>query len=148
MLNDQLTINTLRELNSRLAFEITELRKENVEIPELKKKFSKVEAENIKLKAENVKLKQALEEHKSRFMKLEQNNKDIAVENAELKARVAKLEQKQLQTDEKNNFIVKSDDNAKGIDQSSVNTTSTKMKNSNDISASNISDNTSNSDAI
>ncbi|RHZ51262.1 hypothetical protein Glove_481g32 [Diversispora epigaea] len=40
----------------------------------------------------------------------------------------------------------KSDDGAKGIDQSSVNTTSTKMKNSNDTSASNISDNTSNSD--
>ncbi|CAG8643961.1 108_t:CDS:2 [Funneliformis mosseae] len=60
--------------------------------------------------------------------------------------KVAKLEQKQSKTDEKNNFIVKSDDDAKGINQSSVNTTSTKMKNSNDTSASNISDNTSNSD--
>ncbi|CAG8581144.1 4108_t:CDS:2 [Acaulospora morrowiae] len=40
----------------------------------------------------------------------------------------------------------KSDDDAKEIDQSSVNTTSTEMKNSNDTSASNISDNTSNSD--
>ncbi|CAG8615412.1 8371_t:CDS:1, partial [Diversispora eburnea] len=40
MSNDQLTINTLRELNSRFASEITELRKENAEIPELRKKFS------------------------------------------------------------------------------------------------------------
>ena len=62
------------------------------------------------------------------------NDKYTAVENAELKARVAKLEQKQSQTDEKNNFIVKLDDDAKGIDQSSVNITSTKMKNSNDTS--------------
>ncbi|RHZ60196.1 hypothetical protein Glove_357g43 [Diversispora epigaea] len=125
MTNDQLTINTLRELNSRLASEITELRKENAEISELRKKFSEVEAENNELKAEN-------------------NDKDTAVENAELKARVAKLEQKQSQTDEKNNFIVKSDDDAKGIDQSSVNITSTETENSNDTPASNISDNTSN----
>ncbi|CAG8625068.1 3677_t:CDS:1, partial [Diversispora eburnea] len=53
MLNDQLTINTLRKLNSRLASEITELRKENAEILELRKKFAEVEAENIELKAEN-----------------------------------------------------------------------------------------------
>ncbi|CAG8692028.1 14502_t:CDS:1, partial [Acaulospora colombiana] len=55
----------------------------------------------------------ALEEHESRFAKLEQNDKDAAVENAELKARVAKLEQRQSKTDEKNNFIIKSDDDAK-----------------------------------
>ncbi|CAG8580445.1 7664_t:CDS:2 [Gigaspora rosea] len=122
MSNDQLTINTLRELNARLASEITELRKENAEIPELRKKLSEVEVENIELKAENVKLN-----------KLWKNmNPDL----------VAKLEQKQSQTNE--NFIVKSDDDAKGIDQSSVNT----MKNSNDTPASNISDNTSNSDDV
>jgi hypothetical protein len=45
MSSDQLTTNILRELNSRLASEITELRKENAEIPELRKKISKVEAE-------------------------------------------------------------------------------------------------------
>ncbi|RHZ74198.1 hypothetical protein Glove_227g120 [Diversispora epigaea] len=110
MSNDQLTINTLKELNSRFVSEITKLRKENVEILELKKKFSKVEAENIKLRVENVKLKQALEEYEFRFVKLEQNDKNTAIENSELKVRVAKLKQKQLQTDEKNNFIVKSDD--------------------------------------
>ncbi|CAG8626928.1 14834_t:CDS:2 [Cetraspora pellucida] len=111
-------------------------------------KQSKIKSENIKLKAENVKLKQSFEEHEYRFIKLEQNNKDTASENVKLKARIAKLEQKQSQTDEKNNFIVKSDDDAKGIDQSSVNTISTKMKNSNDTLASNISDNTSNFDDV
>ncbi|CAG8565187.1 19302_t:CDS:2 [Cetraspora pellucida] len=107
MLNNQLTINILRELNSRLAFKITELRKENVEIPELRKNFSKS----------------------------------------------WKLEQKQSKTNEKNNFIVKSDDDVKKINQSLVckagysvsNTTSTKIKNSNDT---NISDTTSNSDVV
>ncbi|KAF0561131.1 zinc finger bed domain-containing protein 1-like [Gigaspora margarita] len=121
MSNDQLTINTLRELNSRLASEITELRKENAEISELRKKFSKVEAENIELKAEKVKLKQALKEHESKFVKLEQNDKDTAVENAELKARVAKLEQKQSQNDEeRSNHIVKLDDDTKEIEQVST----------------------------
>ncbi|CAG8801791.1 30944_t:CDS:2, partial [Gigaspora margarita] len=69
--------------------------------------------------------------YESRFVKLEQNNKDTAVENAELKARVAKLEQKQSQTD----------DDAKRINQSLVNTISIKIENSNDTLASNISDN-------
>ncbi|RHZ84225.1 hypothetical protein Glove_84g177 [Diversispora epigaea] len=62
-----LQTNDFFQLNSRLASEITELRKENAEISELRKKFSEVEAENIKLKAENVKLIQALEEHESRL---------------------------------------------------------------------------------
>ncbi|CAG8615419.1 3204_t:CDS:2, partial [Paraglomus occultum] len=135
---------SLEERISKLVAENDILRREDTEI-----KF-----ENNELKAENVKLKQALEEHESRFAKLEQNDKDTAVENAELKVRVAKLEQKQSKTDEKNNFIIKSDDDAKEINQSSVceagypvsNTISTKMKNSNDTPASNISDNTSNSD--
>ncbi|RIB14273.1 hypothetical protein C2G38_1668804 [Gigaspora rosea] len=127
----QSTIDSLRELNTKFILQIDELRKENADI-----------------KAENIKLKQDKAEIEARFVKLEQNDKDTATENAELKARVAKLEQKQSQTDEKNNFIVKSDDDAKGIDQSSVNTISTKMKNSNDTPASNISDNTSNSDDV
>ncbi|CAH1768743.1 14925_t:CDS:2 [Entrophospora sp. SA101] len=62
MSNNQSTINTLRELNSRLASEITELGKENVNI----------KAENI------IKLKQAIEENamlKIRFEELEKKNK-------------------------------------------------------------------------
>ncbi|RIB16927.1 hypothetical protein C2G38_2038167 [Gigaspora rosea] len=127
----QSTIDSLRELNTKFILQIDKLRKENADI-----------------KAENIKLKQDKAEIEARFIKLEQNDKDTASENAELKARVAKLEQKQSQTDEKNNFIVKSDDDAKGIDQYSVNTISAKMKNSNDTPASNISDNTSNSDDV
>ncbi|CAG8579922.1 16222_t:CDS:2 [Acaulospora colombiana] len=57
----------------------------------------------------------ALEERESRFANWSRTIKDAAVENAELKVRVAKLEQKKSQTDEKNNFIVKSDDDAKII---------------------------------
>lgn len=74
--NPQSTIKTLRELNSDLIRQITELRKN----------FAEVETENIKLKQD--------EEIEARFVKLERNDKDTATENAEL--RVAKLEQKQL----------------------------------------------------
>ena len=35
------SINSLRELNSKLLAEIAELRKENAEIPELREKFLK-----------------------------------------------------------------------------------------------------------
>ncbi|CAG8560545.1 7955_t:CDS:2 [Ambispora gerdemannii] len=51
---DSSKIDSLKELNSKLLAEITNLRKENAEIPELRKKFSEVEAENNELKAENV----------------------------------------------------------------------------------------------
>ncbi|RHZ81458.1 hypothetical protein Glove_120g145 [Diversispora epigaea] len=50
MSNDQLTINSLRELNSRLASEITELRKENAEIPELRKNFPKLRPRTSSIK--------------------------------------------------------------------------------------------------
>jgi len=134
--------------------QISKLIAENTEI---KKKYAEVEAENAKLKeiikqstrreaeyeARIKKLEQSDKEKaglKTKFEALERKNKmdtaNLTVENIELKTRVAKLEQKQSQTD----------GDAKGIDQSSVNTISTKMKNSNDTPASNISDNTSNSD--
>ena len=47
------SIDSLRELNSKLLVEIAELRKENAEIPELREKllkFAEVEAENAKLR--------------------------------------------------------------------------------------------------
>ncbi|CAG8625674.1 9936_t:CDS:2 [Paraglomus brasilianum] len=62
----QSTIKTLRELNSDLVRQITELRK----------KFAEVEAENIEVKAENAKLRQDMEEYEIRFAKLEQNDKE------------------------------------------------------------------------
>ncbi|CAH1765112.1 4504_t:CDS:1 [Entrophospora sp. SA101] len=69
MVNTQSQIDSLRELNSKLVAEIANLRKENTEIPELKK-------ENAVLLAENARLKRAMEEHEARFAKLEQNDKD------------------------------------------------------------------------
>ena len=68
---------SLRELNAKLLAEIAKLRKENVEIPELREKllrFAEVEAENAKLK-------QIIEENARRDS-----------ENAELKSRVGELE--------------------------------------------------------
>ena len=47
------SIDSLRELNSKLLAEIAELRKENTEIPELREKllkFAEIEAEKVKLR--------------------------------------------------------------------------------------------------
>ncbi|CAG8716030.1 7863_t:CDS:2 [Cetraspora pellucida] len=105
MKDAQSTIDSLRELNSDLIRQITELRK----------KFAEIETENIKLKQDK-------EEIEARFVKLEWNDKDTATENAELKARVAKLEQKQLQNDKEKSFhIAKLDKNSREIKQSLVN---------------------------
>ena len=43
---------SLRELNAKLLAEITELRKENTEIPKLREKFAEVEAEKVELRRE------------------------------------------------------------------------------------------------
>ncbi|CAG8452821.1 10226_t:CDS:2 [Ambispora gerdemannii] len=78
MANTQ-SIDLLKELNSKLLTEISDLRKENSDV-----------------KAENTKLKQAMEENaelKSRIDELEKNRTDSDAENAELRVRVAKLEQ-------------------------------------------------------
>ncbi|CAG8595081.1 9366_t:CDS:2, partial [Dentiscutata heterogama] len=66
----------------------------------------------------------------------------IVKENTKLKARVAKLEQNQSQNDEEKSnsnvlrsndaSVSKSDDDTRGIEQSTVKTISTKMENSND----------------
>ncbi|CAG8620241.1 8976_t:CDS:2, partial [Diversispora eburnea] len=70
------------------------------------------------------KLQRSDKEKTNLIAKLEQNDKDTA-------AGVAKLEQKQSQDDEKSNFIAKSDDDTREINQSSVIITSTKTENSN-----------------
>ncbi|RHZ67209.1 hypothetical protein Glove_302g50 [Diversispora epigaea] len=147
MQKTQSTIDSLKELNSRLVVEIDKLRKENVEIPELRKKFAEVEAKKAELEAKNTELlKQIMEENtkreadtvelKARIKELEKNKIDttaLKTENDELKARVAKLEQKQLQNDkEKTNLIAKLDDDTRENNQSSVNTASCKV-NSDDI---------------
>ena len=55
MSNAQPTMDSLRELNTKLLAEIAELRKENSEIPELREKllkFAEVGAEKMKLRQE------------------------------------------------------------------------------------------------
>ncbi|RGB31504.1 hypothetical protein C1646_817254 [Rhizophagus diaphanus] len=91
------SIDSLRELNSKLLAEIAELRKGNDEIPELREKllkFAEVEAENAKLRQiieENAKRDAENAEHKIRIEELEKNSADISAENAELKAELAEL---------------------------------------------------------
>ena len=91
------SIDSLRELNSKLLAEIAELRKVNAEISELREKllrFAEVEAENAKLRQiieENAKRDAENAEHKIRIEELEKNSADISAENAELKAELAKL---------------------------------------------------------
>ena len=70
------SIDSLRELNSKLLAEIAELRKENTEIPELREKLLKF----AEVEAENAKLRQIIEENAKRD-----------AENAELKTEVARL---------------------------------------------------------
>ncbi|CAG8845634.1 5121_t:CDS:2, partial [Gigaspora margarita] len=54
----KLTINTLRELNSRLVLQIDELRKENAEVKKNKTDTVKLTAENVELKDKVTKLEQ------------------------------------------------------------------------------------------
>ncbi|KAF0441917.1 hypothetical protein F8M41_003748 [Gigaspora margarita] len=58
MANTQSKIDLLEKQNSKLLAEITMLRKENVEIPELRRKFAEVEAENEKLTGYEREIKQ------------------------------------------------------------------------------------------
>ncbi len=82
----QSEIDSLREINSKLLAEITELRKENAE----------VKAENIEVKAENVKLKHALEEHEARFTDLEQRDKEKTNLIAKLDDDIKEIKQEQI----------------------------------------------------
>ncbi|CAG8657986.1 2710_t:CDS:2 [Gigaspora rosea] len=109
VLNTQPTIESLRELNSRLVLQIDELRK----------KFTEVESENIKLK-------QSFEEYAVlmiRFEELEKKNKadtaNLTAENIKLKDRVTKLEQIQSHNDNKKH-IAKLDDDIEKIKQVST----------------------------
>ena len=85
MENTQSTIDSLRELNSRLVSQIDKLRYKFAEVEaeniKLKAENEKVKAENTDIKADNVKLKQALEEHETRITNLEQKDKVKAITN-------------------------------------------------------------------
>ncbi|CAG8756167.1 hypothetical protein C2G38_2231489 [Gigaspora rosea] len=82
----QSEIESLKEINSKLLAEITELRKENAE----------VKAKNIEDKAENAKLKHALEEHEVRFMDLEQKDKEKTNFIAKLDDDIKEIKQEQI----------------------------------------------------
>src|SRR4051812_15173146 len=76
LLSNMQSIDSLRELNAKLLAEIAELRKENAEIPDLKRKFAEIESEKVELKARIAELlRQAVEESERRD-----------VENAEIRA--------------------------------------------------------------
>src|SRR6266496_5143800 len=94
---------SLRELNAKLLVEITELRKENAEIPELREKllkFAEVEAEKVELrwefKARSDELEKTIADYSVKIgkfnaiiMELEKNNAvttKLKSENAELNA--------------------------------------------------------------
>ncbi|GET03338.1 hypothetical protein GLOIN_2v1495260 [Rhizophagus clarus] len=97
---------SLKELNAKLLTEITELRKENAEIPKLREKSLKFEAENGELKAINAEipdLKRKISkfdaergELKRRIVEAlsmtEEKRTRRDAENAKLKARIEELE--------------------------------------------------------
>ncbi|CAG8853416.1 9234_t:CDS:1, partial [Gigaspora margarita] len=64
--NTQYTIVSLKELNTKLIVEISELRK----------KYAELEAKNIKVEAKNAKLKQDKEEVEAKFLNLEQRDRE------------------------------------------------------------------------
>ncbi|GES98558.1 hypothetical protein GLOIN_2v1778212 [Rhizophagus clarus] len=111
------SIDSLRELNSKLLAEIAKLRKENDElkdknneIPDLRRKFAELEAEKAELKGRIAELlRQAVEESKrrdvenaklkARIEELEKNKTvttKLESENAEFRDRITKVEQKQM----------------------------------------------------
>ena len=77
----QSEIDSLREINSKLLAEITELKKENAEV-----------------KAENVKLKHALEKHEARFTSLEQRDEEKATLIAKLDDDIKEIKQSSTST--------------------------------------------------
>ncbi|CAG8796026.1 16529_t:CDS:2 [Cetraspora pellucida] len=140
MKDAQSTIKMLRELNIKLVSDIAELRKKNAEILELRNKFAKVEAKNIKT------------DHK-------ENAKNAKLRDGELNARIVELEQLENGDNSENVVNIPNSvidqcinsnskslvDDTREIDQSLINTTLIKIENSNNTLAS---ENTSNSDDV
>ncbi|CAG8777025.1 5842_t:CDS:2 [Cetraspora pellucida] len=86
MADIQYTIVSLRELNTKLTVEISELRKKYVEL----------EVKNIKVEAENAKLKQD-KEVEARFLNLEQRDREKTDLIAKLKHDVLLIREQSLQ---------------------------------------------------
>src|SRR5256885_6157687 len=128
---------SLRELNAKLLVEITELRKENAEIPELREKllkFAEVEAEKVKLRreleAKNDELYKTIADFSSKIGKLNAEivelKKDktaitkLEFEHAEFRDRVTKVEQRQMH-----------DDNSSNINSSNINSVADQISKAN-----------------
>ncbi|CAG8771850.1 19613_t:CDS:2 [Gigaspora margarita] len=101
MADTQYTIVSLRELNTKLTVEISELRK----------KYAKLEAKNIKVEAENAKLKQDKEEVEARFLNLEQKDREKTDLIAKLKHDVSLIKEQSLQN-RSNRYTDNASDNA------------------------------------
>src|SRR3954464_6027923 len=91
----QITMDSLRELNTKLLAEISELRKGNTEIPELREKllkFAEVEAEKMELrrelKARTDELEKAIANSSAEIGKLNA----IIVDLEKYKSAISKLE--------------------------------------------------------
>ncbi|GBB87101.1 hypothetical protein RclHR1_13560006 [Rhizophagus clarus] len=84
----QSEIDSLREINSKLLAEITELKKKNAEV-----------------KAENVKLKHALEKHEARFTSLEQRDEEKATLIAKLDDNIKEIKQSSASTSSRESAI-------------------------------------------
>ena len=93
-------MDSLRELNTKLLAEISELRKENTVIPDLRNKLSVSDAEIAELKRSNIEFLRANKEYNERRdaenAKLRAGIVELKSENAELRDRVTKVEQRQV----------------------------------------------------
>ncbi|CAG8813469.1 16865_t:CDS:2, partial [Cetraspora pellucida] len=80
------SIDLLRELNAKLLIEIVELKKENAEIPDLRRKFAEIEAEKAELNSRIAELlRQAVKENSL----VENIRHDVEI--AEIKVEIVKL---------------------------------------------------------
>src|SRR2546423_5813868 len=137
LLSNMQSTDSLRELNAKLLVEITELRKENAEIPELREKllkFAEVEAEKVKLRreleAKNDELYKTIADFSSKIGKLNAEivelKKDktaitkLESEHAEFRDRVTKVEQRQMH-----------DDNSSNINSSNINSVADQVSKAN-----------------
>ena len=103
----QITMDSLRELNTKLLAEISELRKENTEISNLRIKLLVSDAEIAELKRSNIEFLRANKEYNERRdaenAKLRAGIVELKSENVELRDRVTKVEQNQSLIDNSSN---------------------------------------------
>ncbi|CAG8744283.1 22839_t:CDS:2 [Cetraspora pellucida] len=105
MANTQSKDDSLRELNYKLVAEIDKLRKENAEIPELKKKCTEIETENIELKAENMKIKADNAKDEFSSLQLISDLSTVNSNNIPVSSEVKTIDEFQDQKEKERNLI-------------------------------------------